>query len=61
MEKETTNICAQCGLFAAGKCTLHKIEVCYNDEACRDFIEGKKETKNCVTNETKSNDNRNKR
>ena len=42
MEKEITNICAQCGLFAAGECILHKIEVCYNDEACKDFIEGEK-------------------
>lgn len=43
MEKETTNICAQCGLFAAGECILHKLVVCYNDEACRDFIEKEKD------------------
>lgn len=42
MEKETTNVCAQCGLFAAGKCTMHRIEVCHNDEGCKDFIEGEK-------------------
>lgn len=41
MEKETTNVCAQCGLFTAGEFILHKLVVCYNDEACRDFIEGK--------------------
>lgn len=40
MEKETTNVSAQCGLFCAGECILHKVEVCYNDEACKDFIEG---------------------
>jgi hypothetical protein len=43
MEKETTNVCAQCGLFAAGECILHKLVVCYNDEACNDFIEKEKE------------------
>lgn len=43
MEKETIEICAQCGLFSAGECILHKIEVCYNDEVCKDFIEGEKD------------------
>lgn len=42
MEKETTNICEFCEKFDKGKCTMHKVEVCYNDEACRDFIEGEK-------------------
>lgn len=50
MEKETTNVCAQCGLFAAGECILHKLAVCYNDEACRDFIEGKKAKNDVQTN-----------
>jgi hypothetical protein len=42
MEKETIEICQYCEKFDKGKCTLHKIEVCYNDEGCKDFIEGKK-------------------
>lgn len=39
MEKETNPTCCTCGLFAAEECTLHKIEVCYNDEICNDYIE----------------------
>lgn len=42
MEKESTQVCAQCALFNAGQCTLHNLTVCYNDEVCKDFIEGKK-------------------
>lgn len=39
MEKETIEICQYCEKFDKGKCILHKIEVCHNDEACKDFIE----------------------
>ena len=42
MEKETIEICQYCDKFDKWKCTMHKIEVFHNDEACRDFIEGKK-------------------
>lgn len=38
MEKEPPT-CSTCGLFAAGECILHKIEVCYNDESCKDYVE----------------------
>ena len=50
MEKETIEICQCCDKFDKGKCTMHKIEVCYNDEACRDFIEGKKAKNDVQTN-----------
>lgn len=46
MEKETIDICQYCDKFDKGKCTMHKIEVCYNDEACNGFIEKGKEAKN---------------
>lgn len=40
MEKELTPTCRSCRLFdKKGFCTLHKIEVCYNDEACREHLE----------------------
>lgn len=46
MEKEITPICQQCRWFDKGQCTMHHIEVCYNDEACcSDFIEKETEDK----------------
>ena len=37
-DMEGKRVCQQCKLFDKGVCKLHKIEVCYNDEACREFI-----------------------
>lgn len=42
MKDEIIEACEFCKMFDNGKCTLHKIDVCYNDEPCRDFIEGEK-------------------
>lgn len=44
MEQEPTT-CYTCSFREKNFCTLHNIDVCYNDGSCKDYVEKNKERK----------------